>query len=128
MFSSLHFIICHVMQSSVGRPQVTLSATFRVPGKPVATTGSTAMTSPSSPSSTSSILRTQLSSPLLQTTVNPLTTPSGSKISQASSMLSQLKQQQQQAPVPMDQGLSVPFNRNSNNNTFRRLGKHPLHD
>ena len=121
------------VQSLVNKPQVTLSATFRIPGKPMATTGSTVMVSPSSPSSTSSsILRTQLSSPLLQTTINPLTAPSVAKLSQAPSLLTQLKQQQ--PPVSMDQGnssSSKPFNRNTNNNVTLftgLLGKHTFHD
>lgn len=71
-----------LFQSSVNKPQVTLSATFRVPSKLVAT-------SPSSPSA----LRGQLTSPLLHTKSISLSSPSITKSSvQPSSLFAHLKQ------------------------------------
>ena len=120
MFSMLDFVI---VQCSVNRPQVTHSTTFRIPGKPTTASGSTAITCPSSPSSSSSsMLRMQLSSPLLQTSSNPLTSPA-TKFSQAPNILTHLKQQQ-----PMDQSNKSGSNMNTNNNIrfSGLLGKHGL--
>lgn len=102
---------------SASKPQVTGSTTFRIPGKPITATGSTAITSPSPPSS-SSMLRMQLST--------PLTSSSATKFSQAPNILTQLKQQQQQGL--MDQASKSGSNRNMNNNVrlFSGLGKQGL--
>ena len=112
------------VQSSVSNPQVTLSTTFRIPGKTTSATGLTAVTSPSS---SSSMLRMQLSSPLLQTTGNPLSSSSASKFSQGPNLLTQLKQQQQQQQQQGEQANKVA-SKNEFGPSSGLLGKHGLTD